>query len=310
MASLLHPKPARTDPPSLNPRVALYCRVSSEDQADRGTIQAQRDFLRNFATLYSLDVAGLYEDDGFSGTLPLENRPDSRRLLEDAEAGKFGVVLVYKLDRLGRSLPALLEAHTRLESLGVTIRSATEPFDTSTPIGRFVFQLLGSLAELDRSTILERMTMGRDRVARGGKWTGGPVPFGYDLDLAGCLIPSERIVAALGITEAGLVQQLYQRIIAGSTASAEARRLNATGVPAERRYAGGKVAAPTDKWKPTGLWSTSRIVRILRSPLYRGVHRLDSKNGPIERPVPALVTPELWQAAQNRLSQNRTLATR
>ncbi len=86
--------------PTSPTRVALYCRVSSEDQSDRGTIQSQIDFLRQFTTLYRLDVAGEYLDDGFSGTLPLNQRPESRRLLDDARSGRFDTVLVYRLDRL------------------------------------------------------------------------------------------------------------------------------------------------------------------------------------------------------------------
>ena|SRR5437016_3744756 len=74
--------------------VALYMRVSSEDQAERGTIGAQRDFLRQFATLYSLPVIEEYEDDGITGTLPLSQRPAGRRLLDDAQSGRFGCVLV------------------------------------------------------------------------------------------------------------------------------------------------------------------------------------------------------------------------
>jgi site-specific DNA recombinase len=122
--------------------VALYMRVSSEDQADRGTIDAQRDFLRQFASLYQLPMADEYADDGVTGTLPLGERPEGRRLLQDAETGRFGCVLVYRLTRLGRSLKALIDAHDILSRFGVTIRSATEPFDTSTPIGTFLFQLL------------------------------------------------------------------------------------------------------------------------------------------------------------------------
>jgi site-specific DNA recombinase len=160
-----------TPPRSIDPsgNVALYMRVSSEDRAERGTIGAQRDFLRQFAHLYSLSVVEEYEDDGITGTLPLSQRPAGRRLLDDARQGRFGCVLVYRGDQLGRSLTALLEAHTVLSQAGITIRSATEPFDTSTPIGTFLFQLLGSLAELDKATIIERMTLGRDRVARNGK---------------------------------------------------------------------------------------------------------------------------------------------
>ena len=176
MNSLARPEPLR---------VALYARVSTEDQADRGTIQAQLALLRNLAQAYGWEVIGEYVDDGFSGTLPLDQRPHGRRLLEDARNARFSAVIAYRLDRLGRSLRALLDAHDALERAGVTIRSATEPFDTSTPIGTFLFQLLASLAELERSTMQERMTMGRDRVARDGKWTGGPIPFGYDVDAEG-----------------------------------------------------------------------------------------------------------------------------
>jgi len=175
--------PKQTSPPQLaTAQVALYMRVSSEDQADRGTIDAQRDFLRQFASLYQLPVTDEYADDGVTGTLPLGERPEGRRLLQDAEAGRFGCVLVYRLTRLGRSLKALIEAHDILSRFGVTIRSATEPFDTSTPIGTFLFQLLGSLAQLDRAQVLEQLTRGRDRVARKGKWTEGPVPFGDMVD--------------------------------------------------------------------------------------------------------------------------------
>src|SRR6266511_1017815 len=151
-------------------RVALYARVSTEDQAERETIDTQRHFLRNFAKLYSLNVAVEYAEVGVSGTIPLHKRPGGLRLLEDAKAHRFGVVVVYRVDRLGRSLTALLDAHTALNQMGVTIRSATEPFDTATPIGKFMFQLLGSLAELDRANTLEKFTLGRDRVVPGGRW--------------------------------------------------------------------------------------------------------------------------------------------
>jgi site-specific DNA recombinase len=261
-------------------RVALYMRVSSEDQAERGTIGAQRDFLRQFANLYSLPVVEEYEDDGVTGTLPLSQRPAGRRLLNDAQSGRFGCVLVYRVDRLGRSLTALLEAHTVLSQAGITIRSATEPFDTSTPIGTFLFQLLGSLAELEKSTIIERMTLGRDRVARNGKWTGGVVPLGYDLDTEGGLVPSTRRIEEVDMTEAELVRDLFQRIAAGGTASAECYRLNALGVTTARRYGNGKVVDIGAAWQP------ARLSKVLKNTVYFGVHTMNSQRGGIERAAP------------------------
>src|SRR3954468_13412875 len=80
--------------------VALYARVSTEDQAERATIQSQLDFLRRYVDLHSLPVAGEYIDDGISGTVPLADRPEGQPLLQDAEAGQVGVVLVYRVDRL------------------------------------------------------------------------------------------------------------------------------------------------------------------------------------------------------------------
>jgi site-specific DNA recombinase len=88
--------------------------------------------------------------------------PEGSWLLEAAALGSIDAVVIYKLDRLGRTAKVLLDAHEQLEHLGVAIISATEPFDTRTSIGRFVFQLLGWIAELERATIRDRMNPGRD----------------------------------------------------------------------------------------------------------------------------------------------------
>ena len=111
--------------PSTNPAVALYARTSTEDQAERQTVQAQLDFLRRYCDLHQLPIAGEYVDDGVSGVIPLDQRTYGRLMLEAAQAGRFGAVLVYRLDRLGRSLASLLGAHEALERLGVAIRSGT-----------------------------------------------------------------------------------------------------------------------------------------------------------------------------------------
>jgi site-specific DNA recombinase len=281
--------------------VALYMRVSSEDQAESGTIGTQRDFLRSCAQLYHLTTMEEYVDDGVTGTMPLGERPERRRLLQDASTGRFGCVLVYRVDRLGRSLTALLDAHTELSKEGVTIRSATEPFDTATPIGTFLFQLLGSLAELEKSTLQERMTLGRDRVAQQGQWTNGPIPFGYDLATNGCLVPSTRWVDVLGMTEAELVRDLFQRIADGSTLVEECRRLTVLGVPSAKRYRGGVTARITSRWLP------GRLQPLIHNPVYTGRHVLQSRHGPIEREAPALIDRALWEQARAQLRRSQSL---
>jgi site-specific DNA recombinase len=288
-------------------RVACYARVSTEDQAERQTVAAQTDFLRRYCDLHGLPIAGVYVDDGISGTTALEERPEGRRLLADAEAGAFDVVLVYRLDRLGRSLKSLLDAHEQLDKVSVAIRSGTEPFDTASPIGKFLFSLLASLAELERATITERMTMGRDRVARQGKYTGGPIPLGYDLDDERRLVPSMRIVPQLGISEAEMVRGIFARIANGeSTMNAERARLSALGVPRRQRY-GGKTGRVIER---TGGWDSGTLSAILHNPTYKGSATVDSRHGTVDRPVTTLVDPETWTRVQAALIRNRTMSRR
>jgi site-specific DNA recombinase len=95
-------------------KVALYLRVSSDEQRERESIKTQREFFDQYCDLYGLEVTETYADDGVSGTIPLHERPEGRRLLEDARAEKFETLLVYRLDRLGRSLLVIVDAHHRL----------------------------------------------------------------------------------------------------------------------------------------------------------------------------------------------------
>ena len=290
--------PASADLPQ---RVALYLRVSTEDQQERDTIEVQQYFFVNYTKTYDVAVFDTYADDGVSGTLPLDQRPEGRRLLEDATADRFISVVVYKVDRLGRSLQVLMDAYHALEASNVSIRSANEPFDTSTNMGKFLFQLLGSMAELDRSNILERMTLGRDRAARQGKWTTGPVPFGYETDAEGCLIPSTRLVAGVGKTEADLVRELFARMAQGSTAIVEARHWNALGVPTTRYHSNGTTRQGGKRWYP------SRVALLIAADVYRGSHVYDSRHGPITRTVPALVDADVWSLANTVRQGNRHL---
>jgi site-specific DNA recombinase len=91
------------------------------EQRERETIEIQDEFLRQYADLYKLNVVAEYRDEGISGTVPLHERPAGTRLLEDAKAGNFDVLLVYKLDRLGRSLLVIVEAHDLLAGSGAGV---------------------------------------------------------------------------------------------------------------------------------------------------------------------------------------------
>src|SRR5215210_7933427 len=197
-------------------KLALLLRVSSEEQRDRETIEIQREFLQEYCRLYGLEVVQIYADDGVSGTVPLHERPEGRRLLEDAKEGKFSTLLVYRLDRLGRSLLVTVDAHDRLQAHGVALKSATEPIDTSNPSGRLISQMLASFAEYERETIRERTRAGLHRAFRDGKHMG-VVPYGYRADEHGRM----EIVPE----EADTVRDIIANVAAGSTLYAEAKRL-------------------------------------------------------------------------------------
>jgi site-specific DNA recombinase len=263
------PSADNQNPQSKPDSVALLLRVSSEEQRDRETIELQREFLKEYCRLYELEVAEIYADDGVSGTIPLHERPEGRRLLEDARAGKFTTLLVYRLDRLGRSLLVIVDAHDRLQAAGVSLRSATEPIDTSTPSGRLIFQMLASFAEYERETIGERTRAGLHRALRNGKHAGR-IPYGYKLspDESGLEVVEE---------EARIVREIFANVAEGSTLYGESKRLNDEGVPSPGwRFKGER--------KHGGAWSPSTVRAIIRQPAYSGVHRVKmGKENHIER---------------------------
>jgi site-specific DNA recombinase len=202
---VIAPSSQRSEPPSDPERFT----------GERETIEIQREFLQEYCRLYSLEVAQIYADDGVSGTIPLHERPEGRRLLEDAKEGKFSTVLVYRLDRLGRSLLVTVDAHDRLQDCGVALKSATEPIDTSNPSGRLIFQMLASFAEYERGTIRERTQAGLHRALRNGKFTGR-LPYGYKLspDETGLILVEE---------EAQIVREVIANIAAGATLYSESK---------------------------------------------------------------------------------------
>ena len=193
-------------------RAAIYRRVSTDDQAERGTIDAQVHALRQTVPHWGMEIVGEYIDDGISGTLPMEKRTEGSRMAADAEAGKFDVVVFYKVDRLARSLRNFLAIVDFFEDLSIGLRSLTEQFDTTTPMGRFAIQMMAAVAELERGTIMERTAMELARVAAEGRWVGGPVPYGYILDDEGHLTPSRTPREGYTFSEVEIIQRIFREI--------------------------------------------------------------------------------------------------
>jgi site-specific DNA recombinase len=292
------PSTDNQNPQSNSNPVAMYLRVSSDEQRDRETIEIQRDFLEEYCRLYGLKIAEIYADDDISGTIPLHERPEGSRLLVDARARKFSTLLVYyRLDRLGRSLLVIVDAHDRLQSAGVSLRSAREPIDTSNPLGRLIFQMLASFSEYEREIIGERTRAGFHRALRNGKFPGR-LPYGYRL------LPDERGLEIVE-EEAAVVREIIANIAEDSTLYAESKRLNDERIPSPgRRYKSGE-----RKHGPT--WSRTTVADLIHKSAYSGVHRVQiGKEGEIiEREVPPIVDPGLQKRALAALETNKRRAS-
>ncbi|MED0678563.1 recombinase family protein [Aneurinibacillus thermoaerophilus] len=292
-------------------KVAIYIRVSTEDQAERGTIENQIEFATKYCDLHQLEIVDWYKDDGISGTVPLELREEGKRMLEDSKEKKFDLLLVYKLDRLGRSARIILNAVHELESYGIKIKSMTEPFDTSDPSGRFLLTILAGVADLERSTILERLWYGANRAAREGKWVGGIVPYGFFVNDEGYLEINEEPLPGCDLSEADVVRKIfYLTTERNYTTGQIADHLNALGVPPSYAKDNRKVSvAGKRKEKTAGIWRASRIGAMLKNETYRGIHRYGKRSKKtrevITREVPAIISEEQWEKAQRVLKSHQ-----
>ncbi len=159
-------------------RVAVYLRISTDEEHQPFSLEAQEHRLRAFIESQpGWTLARQPYVDQMSGA-KIE-RPALQKALRDAALGLYDVLLVYRVDRFARKLGVLVELLEQLEKSGVAFRSATEPIDTSTPTGRMLVQLLGVFAEFERETIIDRVVAGMERKAARGEWTAGRYPFGY-----------------------------------------------------------------------------------------------------------------------------------
>jgi len=151
-------------------RVALYARVSTKDKGQDPETQLLA--LREFAGHRGFEITDEYVDVGISGAK--ESRPELNRLMTDARRRRFDIVLVARFDRFARSTRHLTLALEEFQALGIDFISLTESVDTSTPMGKMIFTVLGAVAELERSLIRERVVMGLDRARKQGKQLGRP----------------------------------------------------------------------------------------------------------------------------------------
>lgn len=282
-------------------RCAVYTRKSSDEGLDQeyNSIDAQRDaghaYIASQRAEGWIPVADDYDDPAYSGGNM--ERPALKRLMADIEAGKIDVIVIYKIDRLTRSLADFSKMVEVFERQGVSFVSVTQQFNTTTSMGRLMLNILLSFAQFEREVTGERI---RDKIAaskRKGMWMGGVPPLGYDVANRR-LVPNQR--------EAKIVRHIFQRFVELGSSTALVKGLKLDGVTSKSWTThDGKVRAgtPIDK---------ALIYKLLHNRTYLGELRHKEAWYPGEH-VP-LVNRELWDqvhailATSGRVRGNATRA--
>ena len=287
-------------------RIATYARVSSDEQRDRHTVLNQRSALsRRLGSEPGVLVFKHYEDDGVSGTIPLEDRPAGRALARDARARRFSQLWVVRADRLGRDAFELLRIWRVFESIGISLRATDENIDDP-----FYFDIHAVIAANERRRFLERSAEGMNRAAKEGRYTGGIVPLGYTVSGdrgARRLVPDDSLMWS-DLSAADVVRRIYHHLaVDGWSCPRIAEEFNSLGIPTSYRRDGRGVRGK----RTQGLWRSGHVRNLVVNPVYKGLlqygRRSTRPNGRevISAGVPALVSEEVWDSAIATLKRNR-----
>ncbi|MDA1061689.1 MAG: recombinase family protein [Chloroflexi bacterium] len=272
------------------PRVGLYARVSTDEQRERQTIDAQVHALRQHAAQRGWDVAKEYLDDGVSGTSWLNERPAGARLLADAAAGEFDRVLLVRGDRLARDTEVALNAYKALSRVS-EVQFVEGTFDDS-PAGEFTMTILFAAAKLEHRSIVARTMAGKERAAREGRYVvTGTVPFGFQRGAEHGTIEPDP-------TTAPIVRRIYELAADGDGVQAIASTLTDEAVPPPLAN------DPKRRGKHMGqgsvpAWSPGTISKLIRHPRYRGENTFKGE----AMHCPSLVSDELWNRANRAMSR-------
>lgn len=273
-------------------RCAVYTRKSSEEGLEQSfnSLQAQREACEAYCSSQRHEgwhvLSAQYDDGGFSGGSM--ERPALRRLLEDIAAGKVDTVVVYKVDRLTRSLADFAKIIEIFDASHVSFVSVTQQFNTTTSMGRLTLNVLLSFAQFEREVTGERI---RDKIAaskRKGMWMGGNVPLGYDLRERKLIINEE---------EATVVREIYRQYLLLGYVSQLKEYLDRSPIRSKVRLNGAGIRTGGQKY------SRGALYQLLKNHLYVGeiAHRGQIYPGEHE----PIIERELWQKVQKNLAENR-----
>jgi len=270
-------------------RCAIYTRVSTEHGLDQefNSLDAQYDaasaYIKSQAHAGWALIRSRYDDGGYSGGST--DRPDLQRLLDDIRARKIDVIVVYKVDRLTRSLADFAKLVELFDAQGVSFVSVTQQFNTTTSMGRLTLNVLLSFAQFEREVTSERI---RDKIAaskRKGLWVGGPLPLGYEMKDGKIAVVED---------EAERVRLIYQRYLELGGVNALVRDLREKDIRTKIRL---RATGATHGGIP---FERGSLFYLLRNRFYIGEVKYKDEILPGEQP--AIMDRQLFDAVQQKLT--------
>lgn len=253
-------------------KAGIYIRVSTEEQAKEGySISAQKKKLQAFCQSQDWEVAGFYADEGVSAKNT--NRPQLQKMLTDIEMGLIECVLVYRLDRLTRSVFDLYKLLEVFDKHKCSFKSATEVYDTTTAMGRMFITIVAALAQWERENMAERIKFGQTEKVRQRKYTARRPPFGYKID-------KDKWQLYIVEEEARIVREIFKLYQSGLGANRLAKSLNSRGI----------FTREGNKWSPT------TVMSVLQNRVHEG--HIEWNDDVVEDTHPAIISKEEFAAVQ------------
>lgn len=274
-------------------RCAIYTRKSTEEGLDQdfNSLDAQRESGETFVASQKHEgwvvLPTRYDDGGWSGSNT--ERPAMKQLLADIEHGKIDVVVVYKIDRLSRSLIDFVGLLQLFDRKNVAFCAVTQQFSTATPMGRLILNILICFAEFERSNTVERI---RDKMAasrKRGKWVGGVPPLGYDVDYS-----SRKLV--VNVAEAKTVRRVFERFSQTGSPTIVADELRALGVTTKAW------TSKTGKVHTGVPINRGHLYKVLNQRLYLG--EVAYKGGIYPGEHAAILDRKIWDRVHAMLAEN------
>ena len=270
------------EPEQKNKRCAIYTRKSVEEglEMEFNSLDAQREACEAYITSQKPNgwvcLSKHYDDGGVSGgTL---DRPALKELLDDAKNGKIDIIVIYKLDRLSRSICDFAELSKMFDEWGVSFVSVTQEINTSTSAGRMMLNILITFAQYEREVIAERIRDKMSASRKRGQWVGGTFPYGYHSE-------NHRLVPIPELADN--VVMMYDMFLREGSLSKVVHNLNRMGIK-------------TKKDRP---WTKCTLARLLENHTYVGEVFYKGEVYPGEHE--ALVSREVWDAVQELLKKHR-----